>query len=46
MIRLISLMLIALFAGLALAGCADSDKRSDGSRFSGFYGGMIGGSSP
>lgn len=37
------LAIIALFACLGLAACADSDKRSDDSRFSGFYGGMIGG---
>jgi hypothetical protein len=39
--RLLSAML--LFACLAVAGCADSDKRYADSRFGGFYGGATGG---
>jgi hypothetical protein len=34
---------LVIFACLVLAGCADSDKRSDDTRFGGFYGGVSGG---
>jgi len=40
------LPLLLLLACLAVAGCADSGKRSDDDRFGGFYGGVIGGVNP
>jgi len=40
-IRVVSAAL--LFACLALAACADNDKRPDDNRFGGFYGGINGG---
>ena len=43
MIRLFSALL--LLGCLALAACADSDKRPDDNRFGGFYGGVNGGMS-
>jgi hypothetical protein len=32
-----------VLACCVIAGCADSDKRSDDNRFGGFYGGVSGG---
>ena len=40
------LFAIALVACFALAACAGSDKRSDDSRFGGFYAGSSGGVAP
>jgi hypothetical protein len=37
---------LALLACLIVAGCADSDKRTDDNRFGGFYGGVSGGVAP
>ncbi len=37
---------LVLLACLALAACADSDKRTEDGRYSGWYGGVIGGSRP
>jgi hypothetical protein len=37
------LPIVALLACLAIAGCANSDNRSDDNRYGGFYGGMSGG---
>jgi hypothetical protein len=37
------LLVAVLIACFALAACAENDKRSDDSRFSGFYGGVMGG---
>jgi hypothetical protein len=39
-------IVFALLFCLGLAACADSDKRSDDSRFGGFYGGVSGGMGP
>jgi hypothetical protein len=44
--RFIPVMLATLLACLALAACADSDKRSDDSRYNGWYGGTTGGARP
>jgi hypothetical protein len=44
MVRLVPLLLLLLC--LVVAGCADSDKRSDDNRFGGAYGGVTGGSMP
>jgi hypothetical protein len=35
-----------LLACVLLGACADNDKRSDDSRYNGWYGGTIGGASP
>jgi hypothetical protein len=40
------LLAVALIACFALAACATSDKRSDDSRFGGFYAGTSGGAAP
>ena len=40
--RLILVFVVCLF----ITGCADSGKRSDDSRFGGFYGGVSGGVEP
>jgi hypothetical protein len=37
------LVALLLLAGFALAGCTDSDKRSQDGSFGGFYGGVSGG---
>jgi hypothetical protein len=42
--RFLSALLLLL--AFLVAGCADSDKRSDDSRYGGFYGGMSGGLQP
>ena len=38
--------IVAVFTCLVLAGCADSDKRSDSNGFGGLYGGVTGGAMP
>jgi len=40
------LPVLLLLACLAIAGCADNDKRSDDNRFGGLYGGFSGGAAP
>jgi opacity protein-like surface antigen len=40
------LTIAMLFVCLALAACADNDKRSDDSRYNGWYGGVAGGAIP
>ncbi len=43
--RVIAVTLMALLGCLALAACADTDKRAGNDRFGGWYGGTIGGAS-